>query len=112
MTSVPPGIPAGDLGLRKDKFSDRCDRGRSGTTATVGLGKADQARSRGSATPTPPGLSLLHFHVIGCFRPLAGCRFGLGIALCPRGALAAGVELCALLVDPARGLVRAGLQFV
>jgi hypothetical protein len=63
-------------------------------------------------TPTRPGLLQFHFHVIGRFRLLADCRFGLGLTLCPRGVLAAGVELCALRVDPARGLVRAGLQLI
>jgi hypothetical protein len=36
----------------------------------------------------------------------------LGLALCPRGVLAAGVEFCVLRVDPPRGLVRAGLQLI
>jgi transposase len=44
------------------------------------------------------------------YRLPVGCRFGLGLALYPRGVLAAGVEFCALRVDPARSLVRAGLQ--
>jgi hypothetical protein len=37
-------------------------------------------------------------------------RFGLDLAFNSRGVLAAGVEFCPLRVDPARGLVRAGLQ--
>jgi hypothetical protein len=49
---------------------------------------------------------------MGRFRLPVGCRFGLGLALYPCTVLAAGVELCALRVDPARGLVRAGLQLI
>ena len=83
-----------------------------GTATTIGLGKAEQTRSRGSATPARPGLSQLHFHATGRFRLPVGCRFDLGLALYPRGALAAGAGLRALRVDPARGLVRAGLQLI
>jgi hypothetical protein len=36
----------------------------------------------------------------------------VGLALHPCGVLAAGVKLCPLRVDPARGLVRAGLQLI
>jgi hypothetical protein len=36
----------------------------------------------------------------------------LGLPLDPRGVLAAGVKLGPLRVDPARGLVRAGLQLI
>jgi hypothetical protein len=59
-----------------------------------------------------PYLSQLHFHVIGRFGPQIDCRIGPGLALCPRGVLAAGVERCPLRVDPACGLVRAGLQLI
>jgi hypothetical protein len=49
---------------------------------------------------------------MGCFGLPVDCRFGPGLALYPRGVLAAGVKRCALRVDPVRGLVRAGLQFI
>jgi hypothetical protein len=77
-----------------------------------GHAKAEQIRPCRSATSARPYLSQLHFHVIGCFGPQIDCRIGLGLALCPRGVLAAGVERCPLRVDPACGLVRAGLQLI
>jgi hypothetical protein len=80
--------------------------------ATVGPDKAEQIRPCRSATPARPSLSQLHFYVIGRFDPQIDCRIGLGLALCPRGVLAAGVERCPLRVDPACGLVRAGLQLI
>ena len=47
---------------------------------------------------------------MGHFNLPAGLRLGLGLPLHPRSVLTAGVKLCPLRVDPARGLVRAGLQ--
>lgn len=64
---------------------------------------------RKSATPARPYLSQLHFHFMGRFGLPVGCRFGLGVAPCPRRVLTANIELLALGGDPARGLVSAGL---
>ena len=49
---------------------------------------------------------------MGRFRLPPGLRLGLGLPLDPRGVLAAGVKFCPLRADPARGLVRAGLQLI
>jgi hypothetical protein len=49
-------------------------------------GKAEQTGPRRSATPERPDLLQLDFHVVGRFRLPVGCRFGLGLALYPRGA--------------------------
>jgi hypothetical protein len=51
-----------------------------------------------------PYLLGFHSHVIGRFRLPVGLRLGLGFPLHPRGVLAAGVKLCPLRIDPARGL--------
>jgi hypothetical protein len=64
------------------------------------------------ATPARPDLLQLHFHVIGRFRLPVSLRPDLGLPLHPRGVLAAGVKLCPLRVDPARGLVRAAMQLI
>lgn len=68
--------------------------------------------SPGSATPARPYVSQVHFHVMGRFGLPVECRPGLGLAFYPSGVLVAGVERCALRVDPARSLVRAGLQLI
>jgi hypothetical protein len=57
-------------------------------------------------------ISQLYFHAIVRYRLPAGCRFRLGLALSPRGVLAAGVERFALRVDPARSLARADLPLI
>jgi hypothetical protein len=41
-----------------------------------------------------------------------GLRLGLGLPLDSHRVLAAGSELCTLRVDPARDLIRAGLQLI
>jgi hypothetical protein len=64
------------------------------------------------ATPAQPDLLQLHVHLIGRFRLPVSLRLGLGLPLNPRGVLAAGVKLRPLRVDPARDLVRAGLQLI
>ena len=54
----------------------------------------------------------LDVHLIGRFRLPVSFRSGLCLPLDPRGMLAARLELCPLCIDPARGLVRAGLQLI
>ena len=64
------------------------------------------------ATPARPDFLQLHVHLIRRFGLPVGLRLGVGLSLDPRGVLAAGVKLGPLRVDPARGLVRAGLQLI
>ncbi len=55
---------------------------------------------------------LLPVHFTGRICLPSSFRLGLCFPLDPRGVLAAGIELCPLRVDAARGFVRAGLQLI
>jgi hypothetical protein len=61
---------------------------------------------------TPARPDLLQLHLISRFRLTVRLRFGQGLPLHSHGVLTAGLELCPLCIDAARGVVRAGLQLI